>query len=180
MDGTGVAVMTGGTSGFGAIAADRIAAAGPLMVGTRAGSTPVRGAEAIQLDLASLDSVRQFCRVVREHLSPGSAVSRLVLNAGIVLPTDAERTVDGFETTFAVNHAAQFLLLCELLPVLTDDAVVVLTSSGTHDPATGARCATHGTRTPRCSPIPTETRIATSIHARRASTPTPPPSSARC
>lgn len=38
----------------------------------------------------------------------------------------------------AVNHLARYLLLRLLLPALADRAIVVLTTSGTHDPATGA------------------------------------------
>ena len=59
----------------------------------------------------------------------------------MILPDDNGRTVDGFETTFAVNHLAHYLLLRLLLPALADDAVVVLTTSGTHDPATKAGLA---------------------------------------
>src|SRR5208282_6308458 len=45
------------------------------------------------------------------------------------------RTSDGFETTFAVNHLAHYLLLRLLLPRLARGAVVVMTTSGTYDPA---------------------------------------------
>jgi len=64
-----------------------------------------------------------------------------VLNAGVVRPDDTGRTVDGFETTFAVNHLAHYLLLRLLLPALAEGAIVVLTTSGTHDPATRAGLA---------------------------------------
>lgn len=47
-------------------------------------------------------------------------------------------TADGFETTFAVNHLAHHLPLRLLLPALRDGALVVLTTSGTYDPATRA------------------------------------------
>ncbi|MPZ54880.1 MAG: hypothetical protein GEU79_19505 [Acidimicrobiia bacterium] len=65
-------------------------------------------------------------------------VDALVLNAGMVLPDVTGRTVDGFETTFAVNHLAHYLLLRLLLTALADQAIVVLTTSGTHDPANNA------------------------------------------
>ena len=51
------------------------------------------------------------------------------------------RTVDGFETAFAVNHLAHYLLLRLLLPSLAHGAIVVLTTSGTHDPDTKAGLA---------------------------------------
>lgn len=121
-------VMTGGTSGFGAIAATRLSAGNRLILGARSPS-----GDAIPLDLARLDSVRAFA----ERLGDTS-IDVLVLNAGIVLPDDTSRTADGFETTFAVNHLAHYLLLRLLLPRLPDGATVVMTTSGTHDPALGA------------------------------------------
>jgi NAD(P)-dependent dehydrogenase (short-subunit alcohol dehydrogenase family) len=57
---------------------------------------------------------------------------------------DTSRTADGYETTFAVNHLAHYLLVRLLLPTLADGAIVVMTTSGTHDPATGG-----GLRAPR-------------------------------
>ncbi|GEK78691.1 SDR family NAD(P)-dependent oxidoreductase [Agrococcus baldri] len=136
-----VIVMTGGSSGFGAMAAARLAAAGStLLVGAR--SRPIPAGEPIPLELARLASVHAFAAVVGRRLDaarPGGApIDVLVLNAGIVLPDAAQRTDDGFETAFAVNHLAPFLLLQLLRPRLAESAVVVLTTSGTHDPATRA------------------------------------------
>ena len=133
-------VMTGGTSGFGELAARQFLAAENtrLLLGAR-GSAPT-GAEALGLDLASLTSVRSFADAVIERLGT-SEIDALVLNAG-VNPADAEgRTHDGFETAFAVNHLAHYLLVRLLLPRLARDAVVVLTTSGTHDPAERAMVA---------------------------------------
>ena len=84
--------------------------------------------------------MRAFATSVRERLGD-TPVDALVLNAGVVRPDVTGRTVDGFETTFAVNHLAHYLLLRLLLPALADGAIVVLTTSGTHDPATGAGLA---------------------------------------
>lgn len=129
-------VMTGGTSGFGAIAAERLTRSGDarLLLGAR---RPSSVGETIPLDLTELDSVRAFATSVRERLDD-ALVDALVLNAGVIRPDVTGRTVDGFETTFAVNHLAQYLLLRLLLPTLADGAIVVLTTSGTHDPATKA------------------------------------------
>lgn len=127
-------VMTGGTSGFGELTARAFLARDDtrLLLGARGGAPA--GTEAIPLDLASLASVRSFAEALIERLGP-TGIDTLVLNAG-VNPPDAEgRTADGFETAFAVNHLAHYLLIRLLLPQLADDAVVVLTTSGTHDPA---------------------------------------------
>ncbi|MFI6391905.1 SDR family NAD(P)-dependent oxidoreductase [Nonomuraea sp. NPDC050540] len=131
-------VMTGGTSGFGATAAGRLTRGGDrLILGAR---RPVPGGESIPLDLTDLASVRAFATSVRERLggTPGTPVDALVLNAGLIRPDADGRSADGFETTFAVNHLAHYLLIRLLLPTLADGAIVVLTTSGTHDPATGA------------------------------------------
>jgi NAD(P)-dependent dehydrogenase (short-subunit alcohol dehydrogenase family) len=129
-----VVVMTGGTSGFGAIAAERLRTSGRvrLILGARRPA-----GDSIPLDLTELDSVRAFASSVRERLD-GTPVDALVLNAGVVRHDITGRTADGFETTFAVNHLAQYLLMRLLLPAMAADAVVVLTTSGTHDPANHA------------------------------------------
>lgn len=129
-------VMTGGTSGFGAIAAERLTRSGKarLILGARR-TTP--GGDSIPLDLTELDSVRAFAAAVRERLGQ-TPVDALVLNAGVIHPHVDGRTADGFESTFAVNHLAHHLLVRLLLPALRDGALVVLTTSGTYDPATRA------------------------------------------
>jgi len=132
-------VITGGTSGFGAIAAERLTLSrnARLIVGAR---RPTTEGESIPLDLTELESVRAFATSVRQRLGDTS-LDALVLNAGLVLSDVTARTVDGFETTFAVNHLAHYLLLRLLMPVLADRAIVVLTTSGTHDPAARAGLA---------------------------------------
>jgi len=129
------ALMTGGTSGFGALAAGRLQQAGArVIMGSRSGAS---AGETVQLDLADLTAVRSFASAVLERLD-GEPIGVLILNAGLILPDADRRTVDGYETTFAVNHLAHYLLLRLLLPHLSERAVVVLTTSGTHDPATKA------------------------------------------
>lgn len=130
-------VMTGGTSGFGELAARQVLAAEDvrLLIGAR-GPAPT-GAESIPVDLTSLESVRAFAESVSTQLGDAE-IDALVLNAGVNGRDADERTPDGYETAFAVNHLAHYLLLRLLLPRLARGAVVVLTTSGTHDPAEGA------------------------------------------
>jgi NAD(P)-dependent dehydrogenase (short-subunit alcohol dehydrogenase family) len=127
-------VMTGGTSGLGKVAAQRMVDSPDirLLLGVRGDRPP--DAHTLPLNLARLQSVRDFAAAVDEQLGP-TGVHALVLNAGTTLPNDDGRTVDGFETAFAVNHLAHYVLLRLLLPRLADGAIVVLTTSGTHDPA---------------------------------------------
>ncbi|KAA1423636.1 SDR family NAD(P)-dependent oxidoreductase [Mumia zhuanghuii] len=129
-------VMTGGSSGLGAVAAESLARSDDvrLLVGAR-GAAPY--GEALALDLTRLDATRSFASDVVDRLD-GEPIGALLLNAGGIRSDVDGRTGDGFETTFGVNYLAHYLLLRELVPRLARDAVVVLTTSGTHDPDTGA------------------------------------------
>jgi len=131
-----IVVMTGATSGIGANAAMRIADQPNirLIIGARGGHSGPEGAEVLPLDLASLASVRTFADQVENRLN-GNNIDILILNAGIQASNTAQRTVDGFEVTFAVNHLAHYLLARLLVPYMIDDGRLVITTSDTHDPA---------------------------------------------
>ncbi|WP_206039477.1 SDR family NAD(P)-dependent oxidoreductase [Rhodococcus sp. HNM0563] len=135
-----IIVMTGSSSGFGEIAARLAREKGAdVLAGARTVSTNF-----IPVDLACLDSVRAFAATVRQRLGD-TPLDALVLNAGLILPNDAERTHDGFETTFAVNHLAHYLLVRLLMPSFAEEARIVITTSGTHDPTlrTGLEAPRH-------------------------------------
>jgi len=66
-----------------------------------------RGAtEFIQLDLASLDSIRDADDAIRQHTDGLDAV---INNAG-VMQTPQQQTADGFELQFGTNHLGHFML----------------------------------------------------------------------
>ena len=65
----------------------------------------------VQLDLASLDSVRKFAAKILEE---EPRIDILINNAGVFNPT-YKKSADGFELTFAVNHLGHFLLTNLLL-----------------------------------------------------------------
>ncbi|KAH3781691.1 hypothetical protein DPMN_159593 [Dreissena polymorpha] len=69
----------------------------------------------IQLDLASLQSVKSFAE---EFLSRDLPLHILINNAGIMMPP-YEETVDGFESQFQVNFLSHFYLTQLLLAKLT-------------------------------------------------------------
>jgi NAD(P)-dependent dehydrogenase (short-subunit alcohol dehydrogenase family) len=123
--------MTGGTSGFGQRAAKLLASSHRLILATRY-SPAIDGATAIPADLLRLDSVRAFAEAVVAEAGE-QQIDALVLNAGGSFPDG--RSADGFEINFAVNHLAHYLLLRLLAPKLAIGATLVLTTSGTHDPA---------------------------------------------
>jgi NAD(P)-dependent dehydrogenase (short-subunit alcohol dehydrogenase family) len=107
---------------------------GTMLVGAR-GAAPGPG-ETRPLDLARLASVRAFAEAVGDWLGEGGTIDALVLNAGLQVRDIDQRTEDSFETTFAVNHLAHYLLLRLLAPRLAEGAVVVITTSNLHDPNT--------------------------------------------
>jgi NAD(P)-dependent dehydrogenase (short-subunit alcohol dehydrogenase family) len=135
MSGEKIIVMTGGTSGLGKVAAQQIAAVPGtrLVLGARRANQSA--IETLPLDLTRLASVREFAQGVIQKLDDG-LINGLVLNAGTQFPNNNQRTEEGFETTFAVNHLAHYLLLQLLLPKLAQGATVVITTSDTHDPKT--------------------------------------------
>jgi NAD(P)-dependent dehydrogenase (short-subunit alcohol dehydrogenase family) len=63
------------------------------------------------LDLASLESVREFAR---GFLATDRPIHLLINNAGVMLP-DRRETSDGFEAHFGINHLGHFLLTNLLL-----------------------------------------------------------------
>ena len=91
--------------------------------------------EAMTLDLASLASVRAFSaelerRLKEEEIPP---LHGLVCNAGV--QGAKVFTVDGFESSFAVNHLGHYLLVNLLLPLMMNPARIAVVASGVHDPA---------------------------------------------
>ena len=84
----------------------------------------------IQLDLASLDSVRKFAAKILEE---EPRIDILINNAGVFNPT-YRKSADGFELTFAVNHLGHFLLTNLLLDRIKEapSARIVNVSSGAY------------------------------------------------
>ena len=125
--------MTGGTAGFGAVAAKRIfgTANTKLILGARDNKNP--SIETLPLDLASFSNVRSFVQALTKRLA-GTKIDILIMNAGAQFGSTEHRTADGFESTFAINHLAHYLLLRLLTPSLAKNATIVLTTSDVHDP----------------------------------------------
>jgi NAD(P)-dependent dehydrogenase (short-subunit alcohol dehydrogenase family) len=128
-------IMTGGTSGLGRVAAEQIRAERNVRLILAARDSGSAGADSLSCDLAKLSSTRSFADALVEKLA-GGPVDALVLNAAAAFPNNKQRTADGYETTFAVNHLAHYLLLRLLAPHLASGATVVITTSNTHDPRT--------------------------------------------
>jgi len=91
---------------------------------------PTASLEVLQLDLASLDSVRRFAR---EFAVRGTPLDVLCNNAG-VMAIPHRKTADGFEMQFGTNHLGHFALTGLLLEQLlaAPAARVVNVSSTAH------------------------------------------------
>jgi NAD(P)-dependent dehydrogenase (short-subunit alcohol dehydrogenase family) len=98
-----------------------------------AGAAPV---EVMVLDLASLAAVRQFALEFSAGNRP--PLRALVCNAGVQHVGPTQRTLDGFEATFGVNHLGHFLLANLMLQHLRAPGRIIFVSSGTHDPNQGS------------------------------------------
>ena len=135
-------VITGGNSGIGLVAARELARQGAALVlacrdtdKTAAALESINAVAAtpainVPVDLASLESVR---RLAAELLARCPRIDVLINNAGL-FPSSQERTADGFEMQFGVNHLSHFLLTALLRDrlVATKDARVVTVSSMLH------------------------------------------------
>jgi NAD(P)-dependent dehydrogenase (short-subunit alcohol dehydrogenase family) len=136
-------VITGGNSGIGyeaALALARkkahviLACRSPERAGDALASlmaaVPGASAEVMQLDLASLESVRAFAE---SYLAQRKSLDGLINNAG-VMALPYTKTEDGFEMQFGTNHLGHFALTGLLLPALlaADGARVVNVASQAH------------------------------------------------
>jgi len=121
---SGTVIITGASSGVGLYAADALAKRGwHVVMACRNLDKTKRVAKelgiaddrytAMHLDLASLDSVREFVSTFRNS---GLSLDALVCNAAVYLPLlkEPERSKDGYELSVATNHLGHFLL-CNLL-----------------------------------------------------------------
>lgn len=117
-------MITGATSGIGKAAALALARLGSSLVlvardrarGERTLEEIVQktGNRQVELMLADFSSQQQIRQLARNFLAKERPLHILFNNAGVVM-LRREETVDGIETTFAVNHLGYFLLTRLLL-----------------------------------------------------------------
>ena len=139
-------IVTGGTSGIGRAAATELALLGAevTVVGRDPAKTEAMAADIssatgrpVDIALADLGSQRALRSLAAELLSRYPRIHVLINNAGVI-NQKRTLTVDGIESTLAVNHLAPFLLTALLMERLQASAparVVTVAS----DAAKGSR-----------------------------------------
>jgi len=129
-------LVTGVSAGLGVETARALAEHGASVVGAardlgkaRAATQAIAGdLELVELDLASLESVRACADRL---LADGRPFDVIIANAGVMAPPFGH-TADGFETQFGVNHLGHFVLINRLAPLIADGGRVVNLSSSGH------------------------------------------------
>ncbi len=127
-------VVTGANSGLGAETSRALAAAGARVVlacrdvakGEKVAAELGDRVQVRRLDLADLDSVREFV----EGLAESHEVIDVLINNAGVMAVPLRRTANGFEMQIGTNHLGHFALTALLLGRITDRVVTV--SSAMH------------------------------------------------
>jgi NAD(P)-dependent dehydrogenase (short-subunit alcohol dehydrogenase family) len=134
--------VTGVSAGLGVETARALAAHGARVIGAardlskaQAATEQVRvqaasggSLDLVQLDLASLDSVR---RCADGLLAAGKPFDVMIANAG-VMACPKGTTADGFETQFGTNHLGHFVLVSRIASLLKAGSRLVNLSSAGH------------------------------------------------
>ena len=135
------ALVTGVSAGLGVETARALAARGAEVVGAardlakakaataevRAGAANGGGLELIELDLASLASVRACDALVVD----GAEFDLVIANAG-VMACPFGKTADGFETQFGTNHLGHFVLVNRIASLMKPGSRLINLSSAGH------------------------------------------------
>jgi NAD(P)-dependent dehydrogenase (short-subunit alcohol dehydrogenase family) len=131
-----VVVITGTSSGIGIETARAMSLTGAKLLLTARNLDKARSAlggilepgriELVEMDNTSLESVRTAAKTILEKSN--NQVNILINNAGIMALPNLEKTKDGFEMQFGVNHLAHFLLFELLKPALLASADLKLSS----------------------------------------------------
>jgi NAD(P)-dependent dehydrogenase (short-subunit alcohol dehydrogenase family) len=136
-----VVVVTGGTSGIGEVAAERLGSMGARIVlvarsrsrgeATMARLRAAAPGQAHSIHYGDVSRLADLSRLAAEIRAAEPRIDVLINNAGAAF---GERLVteDGLELTFATNHMSYFMLTHGLREQLAPDARIVNTSSTAH------------------------------------------------
>lgn len=135
-------LITGVSAGLGVETARSLAAHGAHIVGAvrdiakakratqgvLADAKGTGGLELIELDLASLASVR---KCADQLLAKGETFDLVIANAGI-MACPFSKTADGFEMQFGTNHLGHFVFVNRIAPLMKNGSRLVNLSSAGH------------------------------------------------
>jgi len=135
-------LVTGVSAGLGVETARTLAAHGAWVVGAardlakaekataevRAQAKDGGGLELIELDLASLKSVRKAADKLNKD---GKAFDVVIANAGVMAPP-LGHTAEGFETQIGTNHLGHFVFVNRIAPLIPPGGRLVVVSSAGH------------------------------------------------
>ena len=128
-------LVTGVSAGLGVETARALAAHGAQVTGAardlakaKAVTAGIPGLELIELDLASLASVRAAADAL---VAAGKPFDLVIANAG-VMATPFGKTVDGFETQFGTNHLGHFVFVNRIASLFAPGSRLVNLSSAGH------------------------------------------------
>jgi len=128
-------LVTGVSAGLGVETARTLVAHGAEVVGTardlgkaRQATSHMAGLELVELDLASLTSVRA---AADRLVAAGKPFDVIIANAG-VMACPKGTTADGFETQFGTNHLGHFVLVNRIVSLLNPGGRLVNLSSAGH------------------------------------------------
>lgn len=127
-----VVMVTGATSGLGRVTARALAAMAPRVYLVARNEARARetvaaivgetGNDDIHILLADLSSQADVRRVAEEFLATGDPLHVLCNDAGAISKLHRQVSVDGIETTIALNHLAYYTLTLLVLPRLRASA----------------------------------------------------------
>jgi NAD(P)-dependent dehydrogenase (short-subunit alcohol dehydrogenase family) len=135
-------LVTGVSAGLGVETARALAAHGAQVIGAarnlskaqdateqvRAQASGAGSLQLVQLDLASLESVR---RCADSLLAAGRSFDVIIANAGVMACPEGT-TKDGFETQFGTNHLGHFVLVNRIASLLKPGSRLVNLASAGH------------------------------------------------
>ncbi|WP_442679214.1 SDR family NAD(P)-dependent oxidoreductase [Sphingomonas sp. ASY06-1R] len=135
-------LVTGASAGLGVETCRVLVAHGAMVIGAarnldkaeqatagvRAAVANGAGFDLIQLDLASLASVRACADAL---VADGRPFDIVIANAGVMAPP-LGRTADGFETQFGTNHLGHFVLVNRIAGLIREGGRLVNLSSAGH------------------------------------------------
>ncbi|SPJ75992.1 uncharacterized protein FTOL_05723 [Fusarium torulosum] len=121
-------LIVGGTGGIGYAIACRIASSSPSSTVIISGRNEPKNIPHSNMQFRALDatSMRSIKRYTDDFKTSQDRIGTLVLTQGILTTAGRTETPEGIDRKMALHYYGRQLLIRELMPVLTDDAKVLI------------------------------------------------------